>query len=92
MMLRPELVASSHAPGTRPAALRGNRERPTRPGAEIPPRRHGTRRVEGSALRGSANPRAVQALMRHAKPDLTLSIYARLRPGEEREALDLLPG
>jgi len=53
---------------------------------------HGLRGMTASRLLAAgANPRTAQALMRHSTADLTLSVYARLRPGDERAALDLLP-
>lgn len=42
-------------------------------------------------LAHGANPKAAQALVRHSTAELTMSVYARLRPSEERAALHLLP-
>lgn len=42
-------------------------------------------------VRRGANAKVVQTLARHATPDMTLGIYARLRPDEERAALSVLP-
>ena len=53
---------------------------------------HALRGMQGTRLLAhGANPRAAQTLMRHATADMTLSVYAKLRPDEERRALDLLP-
>ena len=42
-------------------------------------------------LRHGANPRAAQSLSRHATASFTLERYARLRPDDERRALEALP-
>jgi integrase len=53
---------------------------------------HALRGMQGTRLLAyGANPKAAQTLMRHSTADLTMSVYARIRPGEDRAALDLLP-
>lgn len=42
-------------------------------------------------LAHGANPKTVQELMRHSTAELAMSVYAQLRPGEAREAVELLP-
>ncbi len=41
-------------------------------------------------LDAGASPKVVQRALRHATTELTVGLYATLRPGEERRALDLL--
>ena len=75
--------------------LRGDLKR-----AEIPYEDESGRVFDFHALRGmqatrlfahGATPKETQHLIRHASADLTLSLYAKLRPDEDRRALALLP-
>lgn len=43
------------------------------------------------ALAAGACPKTAQPLLRHASPDMTLSLCAKVRPGEERAAVESLP-
>jgi hypothetical protein len=78
-----------------PRALRRDLE-----AAGIPFSDESGRRFDFHALRGmlatrllasGASVKAAQSLMRHSTADLTVSVYARVRDGEDREALGRLP-
>ena len=43
------------------------------------------------ALAAGASPKMAQNLLRHSSPDLTLRLYARVRPGEEHDVIERLP-
>lgn len=43
------------------------------------------------ALAAGASPKVAQRLLRHSSADLTLGLYARVRPGEDRAAVEALP-
>ncbi len=78
-----------------PRMLRADLER-----AGIPYRDESGRVFDFHALRGQcvtmliaggASPRVTQTLARHSSSELTVGLYARLRPDEERRALEVLP-
>jgi hypothetical protein len=78
-----------------PRALRRDLEN-----AGLPFEDESGRRFDFHALRGmlatrllsaGASVRAAQSLMRHSTAELTVSVYARVRAGEEREALERMP-
>jgi len=78
-----------------PRALRSDLESAGIPFLDVSGRRFDFHALRGMLatrlLSAGASVRTAQSMMRHSTADLTVSVYTRVRAGEEREAVEKLP-